>query len=143
MSYATPQDLEDRFGREELIYRTDKAPVRLGIPDATIIGRALADATAAIDGHLAVRYSLPLDAADPRLVKIACDLARYFYWGSDTEADQAVLMNYRDALSALRDFATGQVVLQSAGATAPPGAGGIAFSAGPRLFSHAGLEDFL
>ena len=69
MTYATRPDLEARFGAEEA---SDLA----GMQDEKI-DSALADAAAEIDAALAAAYRLPLEGGPwPRLVGIACDLAR-------------------------------------------------------------------
>lgn len=74
MPYAVLADLTARFGAEELIQLTDRAG--LGEVDESVIGQALVDAEAVIDGYLAGRYTLPLVSVPPILVGYACDLAR-------------------------------------------------------------------
>ena len=69
MTYATRTDLEARFGAEEAL---DLAGMQDGRIEA-----ALADAAAEIDAALAAAYRLPLAGGPwPRLVGVACDLAR-------------------------------------------------------------------
>lgn len=74
MSYATLQDLIDRFTEAEMIQLTDTT--KSGLVDMTPIDRALADADAEIDGALTGRYGLPLPSVPDLLVRIAADLAR-------------------------------------------------------------------
>lgn len=76
MTYATPQDMIDRFGEEELIQLTDR--LDSGVLDDAVLDRALADAAAVIDGHLVGRYAdqMPLVAVPPILVGYHADLAR-------------------------------------------------------------------
>lgn len=75
MTYATQADLEARFGPEELLKLADRDGD--GAADATVVGAALTDAAAEIDGHLATAYDLPLAAGPwPSLRAAACDLAR-------------------------------------------------------------------
>lgn len=74
MTYATQQDLIDRFGQAELDQVADVSGT--GVLDATRIARALGDADGEIDAALRGRYALPLGAIPELLRRIACDLAR-------------------------------------------------------------------
>lgn len=74
MSYATQQDLIDRFGQAELDQVADVSGT--GVLDTTRIARALGDADAEIDAALRGRYALPLTVIPELLRRIACDLAR-------------------------------------------------------------------
>lgn len=75
MTYATTQDLIDRFTQAELDQVADAD--NDGAADAEPVARALADADAEIDAALVGRYALPLLTPVPELlVRIACDLAR-------------------------------------------------------------------
>ncbi|VUX47861.1 Mu-like prophage protein gp36 [Candidatus Defluviicoccus seviourii] len=129
MAYATQADLEERYGALELIQLTDRADPPAGVASADTVTRALADAAAEIDSHLAARYVLPLTSTPERLKTCCCILARrYLYADRPTEAVDAEAKRERDWLAAL---AAGRVVLGdlSAAAAAPQGA--------PR---HAGPE---
>lgn len=53
MSYATQQNLVDRFGQVELVQLTDLE--NTGALNTTRLAAALADASATIDGYLAGR----------------------------------------------------------------------------------------
>jgi phage gp36-like protein len=118
MTYATQTDLEERFGSDELAHRTDRAA---GVViDAAVLGRALADADAEIDGYLATRYTLPLASTPPVLNRLACDLARYRLY--DDGVPETVRLRYQDAVSLLKRMASGEV--QLAGIAAPVAAAG-------------------
>ena len=56
MTYATRDELQERFGLDELTQLTDR--MGAGVPDDNLVARALSDADAEIDGYLAVRYQL-------------------------------------------------------------------------------------
>jgi phage gp36-like protein len=139
MTYATQQDMIERFGTPELAQLTDPAA---GIAiDETIVARALGDADAEIDARLAPRYALPLAVVPTVLVRIASDLARYFLW--DARASEAVRNRAQEARRLLDAIAGGDVSL--GGATPlPPAAGAVAVSvlAPARQFSAAQLDAF-
>lgn len=107
MAYATAADMEERFGREELVARTDRDAT--GVVDGAVLGRALADAEAEIDGYLAARYALPLPTVPPLLARIACDIARYRLW--EDQASEEVRRRYEDARRLLEAIGRGVVSL--------------------------------
>lgn len=108
MTYATQQNMIDRFGEDELIQRTDRAG--LGVIDATVINRALGDADATINGYLAARYTLPLANPVPEILeRLACDIARYALF--DDQVIETVEKRYKDAIAYLRDVSTGKAEL--------------------------------
>ena len=107
MTYATQQDLIDRFGEAELAMRTDRVD---GLTiDTAVLGRALADADAEINAYLAVRYSLPLATTPVDLPRLAADIARYRLY--DDGIPDAVRQRYEDAVSLLKRLASGDVKL--------------------------------
>jgi len=116
MTYATQADLEARFGADELTQLTDR--IGSGLPDASIIARALADADAEIDGYLASRYALPLAIVPTALARIACDIARYRLW--EDRASEEVRRRYEDARRLMESIAKGMVSLGLPEASAAP-----------------------
>ena len=141
MTYATQADLTDRFGAVELAQLTDRT--KGVVIDATVLGRALADADAEIDSYLATRYSLPLESTPVVLVRMAADMARYRLY--DDRVTEAVRQRYGDAVSLLKRMATGEV--QLAGSTvlaaATTGAGNaVAVLAPDRVFSATALQSY-
>lgn len=104
MTYATRQDLEDRYGAEEVSQRESMLP-------AGAVYGALADADALIDGYLASRYALPLSPVPANLVQVASSLARYTLLGDS--ATERARDDYKDALAWLRDVQAGRVQLQA------------------------------
>lgn len=108
MTYASLQNLVDRFGENELIQLTDRE--RLGEVNQAVIERALTDADAQINGYLSVRYTLPLAAPLPiELERIACDLARYALY--EDRMIEIVEKRYQAAIALLRDVAAGRAKL--------------------------------
>jgi len=116
MSYATQADLEARFGVDELTQLTDRAGA--GVPDATIVARALSDAAAEIDTYLASRYALPLSPVPTVLARIACDIARYRLW--EDRASDEVRRRYEDNVRLLEGIAKGVLSLGLPEADAAP-----------------------
>ena len=140
MTYATQSDLVERFGADELVQLTN----RLGGQsiDAVVLGRALLDADAEIDGYLATRYTLPLASTPAVLVRLAADLARYQLCGD--KVPDSVRQRYVDAVAVLKRLATGEV--QLAGITAVPAAGGagnaVASRTAERQFGPGQLQGY-
>ena len=111
MSYATRADLEVRFGAEEAL---DLAGMQEGR-----IQSALSDAAAEIDAALASAYRLPLAGGPwPRLVGIACDLARRALYDDVSSAE--VSARAERAQAALARLAAGEeALLDDSGHPAP------------------------
>lgn len=132
MGYATPQDLEARFGADELVARTDRTGS--GLIDQAAVSRALADAAAEIDGYVAARYRLPLPALPAVLTRIACDIARYRLW-QDAASDE-VRSRYEDARRLLEGIARGLVSLGLAEEDRPSPSLAAARAGPPPLFTR-------
>lgn len=107
MTYASQQNLIDRFGENELIQLTDRDS--LGAIDADVIARALADADAEINGYLSTRYTLPLSPVPAVLEKLACDIARYQLF--ENKATDIVKERYENSVRFLKDVVSGKVTL--------------------------------
>lgn len=142
MTYASLDDLIDRFGEAELIDLTDRADPPRGIIDPAVAADALDDADAAIDGYLAVRYALPLPSAPPLVKAIACDIARYRLHSRIAPTD-IVRANYEDALKRLKDIAAGLIALPLPGAAAATAAADLPTVGGPaRQFTGESLKGY-
>ena len=107
MPYATLQDMIDRFGERELGQIAQG--VALEVIDADRVERALADASAEIDGYVGTRYPLPLAPVPALLTRAACDVARYRLY--DDAAPEEVRRRYEDVARLLRHIAEGTVSL--------------------------------
>lgn len=139
--YATQQDLEDRFGTEELIELTDRADPPLGAIDATVVGRALADADAVIDGYVGARYDLPLASTPALLTNLAADIARFKLY--DEAPPEAVENRHKNAIALLRDISAGRAKLDIAGSEpAASDAGAPEVSAPDRIFTRDTMGGF-
>ena len=101
MTYATRQDLVDRFGASEIEALDDG-----GSGDEPVyakISAAIADASAEIDGMLAICYKLPLpDGTWPLLTGIACTIARHrLYDDAEPEAVKEAALRARAKLKSI------------------------------------------
>jgi phage gp36-like protein len=140
MTYATQTDLVDRFGTDELAQRTNRTD---GLTiDTVVLGRALSDADAEIDGYLATRYRLPLVSTPAVLVRLAADIARYRL--SDKGISDTVRQRYEDSVSLLKRLSNGDVQLAGAALVAAEGGSGNAVLArtSDRVFGPTQLQNF-
>lgn len=122
MRYATVNDMLARFSELELAQLTDPDT---GTVNAARVDTKLDDAQALIDGAIGQVYRLPLHGCakpatvpgaepervvPPQLVRIACDLARF--WLRDGVSDESdVYRRYKDAKAELEAIATGRAQL--------------------------------
>jgi phage gp36-like protein len=105
VSYATLQDMIDRFGETELSWLTtdfkgqeiDEAMLRQGMDCARRI----------VDGHIGASYDLPLNSVPPKLVDLYCDVARYCLWGSNAPLN--VGLAYDDAMEIIVRIGLGEI----------------------------------
>lgn len=117
MAYATHQDMIERFGEQELIRLTDRDGTA-GAIVASVLDRALGDATAVIDAHLqSAGYSLPLAADVALLTSIAVDLGRAKLY--DENPTETVLAREKNALALLQRIASGALKLGLPAAATP------------------------
>ncbi len=133
------------YGQREMLALTDRDTQ--GVIDAAVAGAALVDAEAEINGYLARRYVLPLEAVDPMLKTTACVIARYRLTGSESTETQPVRDRYRDAVRWLERVSTGDVLLVDATGRAlgDPGKsamGSVKSVPGRRVFSDGSLADY-
>ena len=125
MIYATVADLVARFGELELVQLTDLDNIPPSIIDVQRVETKVGDACAFIDGYVGQVYRLPLAgcarpatvpgeapsyAPPPVLVRIACDLARY-YLHDDLAPENEVYRRYKAAVKELEAIAAGTAQL--------------------------------
>jgi len=140
-AYATQQDLIDRFGATELVQLTDRANRPATTIDAVVVERALADATALIDGYVGKVYALPLAAVPQALTKAAADIARYYLHGKRADKDGEVERAYKEADRWLINISRGLVQLDVGGVPpAQPDGGTVRVVAPDRRFSRDSLR---
>jgi len=105
MSYCTLQDLRDRYGDDELIQLTDRA--NIGTINESVINRAIADADGEIDGYLGGRFNVPADPITKSLVRVACDISRYYLY--DDAATDTVKDRYKNAIAFVKAIGKGDI----------------------------------
>lgn len=139
MTYATQQDMIDRFGEQELIELTDRAGT--GVIDATVMAGALGDADAEIDAYLAGRHTLPLAVVPRVLTRFAADVARYGLY--DARVPEQVKARYDDAIRFLKALANGTVSLGLDTVNRPVAeTGGVQVAAPARVFNDNSLTGY-
>lgn len=107
MPYCTQADLIERFGEAEITQLSDRAGE--GTLDSAVVASAIDDADAEIDGYLSGRYALPLASVPAVMVRLACDIARYYLFGHDVT--DLVKERYDQAIGYLVQIATGVIGL--------------------------------
>lgn len=141
MTYATQQDLVDRFGELELVQLTDRVNIPVSTIDPVPVARALADASALVDGYLTKVVKLPLAVVPETLVKKTADIARYYLHGKAADKDSPVTRAYTEAMAWLRDVSRGLVELSAGGETPAPSGGGSVQAVAPnRVFTRDTLR---
>lgn len=143
MSYATLQQLIDRYGRDMLVALTDRLDPPAGAIDEEIVARALSGADALIDGYLAGKYALPLAVTPPVLVPIAQALAIYDL--HVTEPEKKVQNDYDNAVKRLAEIAKGVIQLTDAAGIEPaaPQGGGVQITDRERVFTPEAMTGFI
>lgn len=126
MPYASLQNLTDRVGADLLLQLADRASPPAGVVDDAVVGRALADTDAVIDGYLAGRYVLPLQSVPPLLIDLAAAIALYKL--HIVQPEGKIADDYKDAIASLVKISTGVIRLPVAGVEPPSsGASGVQF----------------
>ena len=143
MPYATLATLIARYGTAPLVMLSDRAEVPTGEIDEAVVDRALADATATIDGYLATKYALPLTVTSPLLEDLCAKIA---FWNLHIAApDEKVKLDYQEAIRQLREIAAGTIFIPGAAGTVPEvqSGSGASFTDRDRPFSPENLTGFI
>lgn len=113
--YATVQDVYSRYSKTVINQLADS---KIDIDEATgeplqtreqIISNAILDASAAIDGYISGRVTLPIDKIPAVLVRAACVLA--YYNLADNVATEKAEKDKDDIVRFLERVASGQISL--------------------------------
>ncbi len=142
MTYATTQQLEDRFGHRLLLDLTDRADPPVGQIDVDVVDRVLTDTDALIDGYLKGRYVLPLAETPPLIVDLALTIAIYKL--HTYSPDPKIEEDYKMALRSLEMVGKGTIRLPVEGAEPKDtGGGGARVTDRERPFSAATMKGFI
>jgi len=133
--YCTQQNLIDRFGQLEIIQLTDRSTPPAGTINATVLNQAIGDADAEINSYL-TGYTLPLAVIPANLVRIACDITRYYLY--EDRVIEQVQTRYNDAIKYLVQVAKGVIKLgpDTAGTVAEVASDSAQFSSSPSVFGR-------
>lgn len=111
MSYATPQDMINRYPNRDLVQLTNEDPTVLTV-DTTVLQQVLDDASAEIDGYLGGRFVLPLTDPPEVLNRLSTDIAMYRLQALRPVQDIAdARQRYEDAIAMLTRVAAGEMTL--------------------------------
>jgi phage gp36-like protein len=141
MSYASVDDMVQRFGAAEMI----RASTPDGQPAVAVVAApiqaALDSASAIIDGYLRGRYDVPLDVAPAEVNRACCMLARYdMMLGGERAPSEQAKVTRDETVSWLRHVAEGKVLLDIA-QVAPGDQSYAAYSTRPQVFGDQGFTD--
>lgn len=145
MSYATAQDVINRYPNRDLVQLTNEDPTATTVNDAPIT-QALADASAEIDGYIEGRFTLPL--ADPPAVlnRLTTDIAMYRLQSLRPLHDlEDARKRYEDAVAMLTKVAAGELTLGLSADNQEPtvAAGAVETVQAPdRVFNRGNLKGY-
>lgn len=143
MSYATLQQMIDRYGEHMLIELTDRADPSTGEIDEDIVAGALAGAASLIDGYLAPLYALPLTVVPTILPPLAQAIAIYDL--HITEPEKKIQTDYDNALKRLAEISKGTIQLKDAAGIEPasPQGSGVQITDRERAFTPETMTGFI
>lgn len=111
--YATWQDYVRFYGEQEAVEQTNLEDPAATQINTEVLDSVLLSASAEIDGHLAVRYALPVPEPFPAmLAEIAATIARKNL--DRYTRREHVQQDYKDAIDRLRRIAKGEEALLGA-----------------------------
>ena len=145
MSYATAQDVINRYPNRDLVQLTNEDPTATTV-NTVPITQALADASAEIDGYIEGRFTLPL--ADPPAVlnRLTTDIAMYRLQTLRPLHDlEDARRRYDDAVAMLTKVAAGEITLglSTDGQEPPVATGTVEAVQGPdRVFDRGKLRGY-
>lgn len=120
MTFATVQDLQTRYGADELLMLADRD--NDGVLDAGVVEAMLQDADAEIVSYIGQAVRIDPANVPLNLKRIACEIARYRLYGANPIEDAR--KRYEDAILFLKRVAEGKATLDGGDAaptsTAPP-----------------------
>lgn len=133
MSYATQQDIIDRYGSDALHIAADRD--NDGVLDVDAITLALDDATAEINVYVGARYDLPLSTVPAVLIKLCVDIAMY-QLATGTAGTDERQKRYENAVTLLRRIASGELQLGLDAGSSDDNAADVELIGPARMFSR-------
>lgn len=137
-TYCTQADMVARFGERVIIQLTDRTGS--GVIDSVVLGDAIADACAEIDGYLTDQV-LPLASVPSNLIRIAADIAAYHLHRGRPVDD--VLNRYTQAIDYLTKVSKGTVrLLTTAQEVAPDSVNTSLLSSSAMVYTETELSNW-
>jgi phage gp36-like protein len=117
--YASPTDMENRFGLNEMIRLTTPDGATMGtevsVAGQAMIEEAITGAGELVDSYLRRRYQVPLDVAPHLIKRVTMVLARHDLAHGDQRApSQQMVQEHDEALVWLEKVRQGDVLLDLA-----------------------------
>jgi phage gp36-like protein len=144
VSYASVQDMINRYPNRDLVQLTNEDPTMTTVNQTPIV-QALADASSEIDSYIEARFALPLTDPPPLLNRLATDIAMYRMQTLRPLHDlQDARRRYEDAVAMLTKVAAGELTLGiAADGKEPRVAGAVETVQGPdRVFTRQNLKGY-
>lgn len=108
-SYATLNDLLERYPRHDLVAISARSNDDRGEINEKAVNLALEQASSEIDEYIGARYKLPLTAISPQIVQICSHIARYYMERGDRT--KAAIMDYERSIARLEAVKNGDATL--------------------------------
>jgi phage gp36-like protein len=141
MAYSTQADCLDQISETELVQLTDDAG--LGVIDADVVTRAIADADEEIDGYLGSRMEVPLSPVPGIIRKCSVDIAIYnLYARRQDTAPEIRKDRYKNAVGFLAKVAEGKISLGASDPAGIPAENAVAYTAADAVMTADKLDRF-
>ncbi len=108
MAYCTKSDILNILPEAELVQLTTDTGSTV---DDSVVGTMIAWADAEIDAYLGNRYQVPVNPVPEKLKALSVDIAVYRLYCRRSSVPDARLNAYRDAVTFLRQVASGKSVI--------------------------------
>lgn len=143
MAYSSEQDILKDISELELAQLTSESD---SVIDHDVVGKAIADADAEIDGYVAVRYTVPLDPVPALVAKLSTRIALYNLFSRRASraggVNETVKDNYERSVEVLKSIAKGEVKLGVDPPVETQSSGGAQVDAASRVFTRDSLQGF-
>jgi phage gp36-like protein len=141
MAYSTQPDLVEQLSEAELIQLSDDAGI--GIINAAVVIRAIADADEEINGYIGSRMAVPLTTVPGIIRKMSVEIAIYnLYARRQDSVPETRKDRYRNAVAFLVKVGEGKLSLGASDPTGSPPEGSAAWSGADQVMVSEKLERF-